>query len=367
MQIIFEIVRKEFLQLIRDRRMLPVVIITPVFLLILFGYAVTTDIKNISWAVIDQDKTFQSRQLLRQFTGTGYFNQPIYIKDLKEAEIMLDKGRANVVINIPPEFQKKIKARRKSAVQVLIDGTDSNSARIIMNYVEGIIQSYNQNLLFGRVIPFGIVFENRIWFNPDLKSVNYMVPGTICQIIFMITIVLTALAIVREKEAGTMELLMVSPIRPYQLIFGKIIPFVAIAMIDTVFIITVGYFWFKVQIAGNLIWLFLSAFIFVVSSLALGILVSTVSRTQQQAMISFMFVQILSVLLSGFMFPIENMPQLVQYVTYIIPLKYFLIAVRGIYMKGTGIFYLQHQIYPLIVIGFFFMSVAIARFKKKMS
>ena len=371
----WQIIRKEFIQMFRDVQMIRLVIIIPVIQLFLFGYVVTTDIKNLETALCDLDKTTASRDLIARFTSSGYFKIVRYADDFDELGTMLDSGDAKVAIGIPVDFEKAIKKGRKEEVLILIDGTNSNTATIAANYAARITETYNSNLVFAKLESLGIRIrgypplesEERIWFNPDLKSVRYMVPGIICVLLMQLLVPLTSMGIVKEKERGTMEQIIVTPIRSIELIIGKTLPFAVLGYINILIIMAIGTFWFDVDIKGSIVLLLLLSGVFMLAALGTGLFISTVSRNRQQAMMTGQFIIVPNLLLSGFMFPIASMPELLQYVTYIIPLRYFLIIVRGIFLKGSGIYELWDQIVPLIIFALVTIVLSAARFRKRLS
>jgi ABC-2 type transport system permease protein len=363
---------KEFRQLRRDPRMLFITFAAPVIQLFLFGYVATFDIKHIELGVYDQDKSFFSRELIRSFTASGHFDLKYYFfseKDLKSAII---NNKVKIAVNIPPNFSKNLKRKSIPKIQFIVDGSDANSATIGLGYAQTVVRDFFRKI--GKGIGRGIAFatqeinvKTRIWYNPDLKSVNFMVPGIIAMILNLEMILLTALAIVKERERGTLEQLIVSPITSAELILGKVLPFIIIAYIDVFTIFLVGRFWFKVPFNGSLPLLLAVCALFLLTSLGQGILISTASRTPRQAMMTVQAIMFPSVLLSGFMFPIANMPVFIQYITYLVPMRYFLEAIRAIFLKGVGINYLWWQIIPLLVFGAIIMVLSIKRFQKKLS
>lgn len=362
---------KEFLQLFRDPRMRAVILIVPVVQLVIFGYAVTTDVSNIKTAVVDMDNSLASRELLSSFAQSGYFNLKRFCKSTKEAETLLDQGDIKVAIIIRHGFQNKITGGKTAPFQILVDGTDSNTARIILSYASKITASVSSKALVKRMgysspVPGGIKLETRTWFNENLKSRNFYVPGVVAILVMLITLLLTSMAVVREKEIGTMEQIIVTPIRPAEFIIGKTLPFALIAFVDIFLIVTVALFWFHVPFRGSFLLLFVSAFFYIMTGLGIGLFISTVSKTQQQAMMGSFFFFFPSVLLSGFMFPIANMPEMIQLLTLLNPLRYFLIIVRGIFLKGSSLEVLWPQIASLAVIGFSAIGLAMARFKKNL-
>jgi ABC-2 type transport system permease protein len=370
-QIIREIIRKELYQIRQDKRMLGVSIMAPILQVLLLGYAATTDIRYSTLVVCDQDQTSDSRTLIREFTNTTYFIEKYRVASPDQINHYIEDGNANIALVIPEGYGRKLLGRETAQVQVILDGTDANTANVLLNYSTQIVQTVSQNILvdaasllkgakIGRVLP-----EPRVWFNPDLQSKNFMVPGVVAMVLMIITMTLTSLGIVKEKEIGTLEQLMVTPIRPYQLILGKLIPFTLIGFVDVSIVMAIAHFWFQVPIVGSLPLLFGLSGIFVLTTLGLGLFISTIAKSQQQAMLIAQFFFFMPFLfLSGFTFPISNMPRLIQLFSYIIPLRYFLEIVRGVFLKGSGMKELWPQVTALLVIGLAIFTLSVKRFHK---
>jgi len=371
---ILHLVRKELLQLRRDPQMLRIVFIAPLFQLFVFGYAVTTDVKHVATALLDQDRSVQSRELAERFVRSGYFDIVRRPEGPAAVDALLDDGDVQVALVIPTGFAADLAAERTARVQLLIDGSDSMTAGMVAGYAGGVAGEYSARVaaerlerLRARVQRVPAVEERtRVWYNPELKSVNYMVPGVLSMILFLVTMLLTSMAIVKEREIGTLEQLVVTPITPGELIVGKTLPYIAIGFIDMLLVLALSTFWFRVPIAGSVALLFALATVFIFTSLGLGLFISTISLTQQQAMMTTFFIMLPSILLSGFMFPIANMPQFIQYVTLLIPLRYFLVIVRGIFLKGNGIAILWPQVAVLLGFGVAILSLAALRFRKRL-
>ncbi len=372
-QVIIEIIRKEFYQIRRDKRMLAVSIIAPIMQVLLLGYAVTTDIKYSNLLVCDMDKTVESRNMVNRFTNTTYFVLQHSLDDIREVDTYIDNAQASIALVIPHGFGGKLLSREPAQVQVIVDGTDANTANILLGYASQIISSYSQAVLaeysgilrgqrIGVVLP-----QPRIWFNPDLRSSNFMVPGVVALVLMIITMTLTSLGIVKEKEIGTLEQLMVTPIKPYQLIIGKLVPFVIIGFMDVLIVLSIARYWFEVPLVGHLGLLFVLSGLFILTTLGLGLFVSTIAKSQQQAMLIAQFFFFMPFMfLSGFSFPIGNMPTAIQYITYLIPLRYFLDIIRGIFLKGAGVNELWPQSLALLVFGVAIFTLSVARFQKKL-
>ncbi len=371
--VILEIMKKEFYQIRRDRKMLVVSIVAPFLQVILLGYAATTDIKNTTMVVCDQDKTQESREFIREFSNSGYFIIRYSVNTPPEVDPYIEDARASIALVIPTGFARDLLGRKTTQVQLVLDGADANSANILLGYATQIISSYSQEIvaqyasrIAGRSVAM-ILPEPRVWFNPDLLSSNFMVPGVVALVLMIITMTLTSLGIVKEKELGTLEQLMVTPIKPYELILGKLIPFSLIAFIDVTIVLAVARFWFKVPLVGSLPLIFALSGLFILTTLGLGLFISTIAKSQQQAMLIAQFFFFMPFLfLGGFAFPIANMPKIIQLFSYLIPLRYFLEILRGIFLKGTGLAELWTQTVALLVIGVVVLTVSVLRFHKKL-
>jgi len=290
-----------------------------------------------------------------------------------QMERLIDSGKAKLGLNIPPGFGRKLVRRDRAAVQAIIDGTNSSSATIIQGYINQINFTYANNFLQKRIELLGINLRDldlldintRIWYNPELKSIRFMVPAIFAQVLMLISMILTTVSIVKEKEKGTLEMLVVTPLRPYELILGKLIPFALVAFTDLTIVFLAATFWFGIIPKGSVLLLFSLGAVFMLTGLGLGVFISTISRTQRQAMMTNVFILAPSFILSGFIFPIANMPYVIQAITYLIPLRYFLVIVREIYLKGNGLRYLWHQALPLLIFGLALLGMSILRFRKK--
>jgi ABC-2 type transport system permease protein len=330
---------------------------------------------------MDLDRSSQSRELKQEFTGTPTFRILAAVSSEAEAQALLDRGSVQAVVRIPAGFENDIKAGRESEVQVLIDGANSNTAAIVANYATTVLNRFNQTLLQGRMkeklvgrtaagpvrlaIP-SLVPETRVWFNAELLSRNYFVPGTMVNIIMLVTLMLTAMAIVREKEIGTMEQIMVTPIRPIELMLGKTLPFALIGMLDMALVVSIALFLFRVPMRGSLLLLAAVSVLFMLSTLGAGLFLSTISNTQQQAMMGAFFFFQPAFMLSGFTFPIRNMPEPVQWLTLLNPMRYFMEIVRGLFLKGSGAAELWPQIAALGAFGVTILFLSALRFHKRL-
>jgi ABC-2 type transport system permease protein len=373
---------KELIQMLRDPRMRALIFVTPVLQLMVFGYALTMDVGDVATAVADFDCTLESRELVRRFEGSGYFRIVRQVADSRELRVLLDRGQARAALQIDPGFATDLKRGRPAAFQLLVDGTDSNTASVVLDYANQIVGQYNleaqQEALARQAVGTAsdarrleprrprMDVQSRTWYNPDLRSRNYYVPGVIANIIMLTCLLLTSMTIVRERELGTMEQLMVTPIRPAELIMGKTIPVALVGLFDVALITTVAVAWFGIPVRGNLLVLLAATALFLLSTIGIGLFISTVSRTQQQAMMSTFFFFQPAVLLSGFVFPIANMPEAIQYLTYLNPMRYFLVVIWGVFLKGTGPAVLWPQMAGLLVLGTAVFTASTLRFGKRL-
>ncbi|HEY6103371.1 MAG TPA: ABC transporter permease [bacterium] len=367
------IIVKEFVQLVRDRRTLLMALLMPVIQLLLFGYAITTDVEHLPTIVLDQSRSQESRALLQRFVNSRYFDIRKTAVNEAEIEREIDHGSSRVGIIIPPDFDDLLLAGRTAQIQVIVDASDPLIARSALSTADAVGQVTSLEIITRRFTRSGIAVtglplevRSRAWYNPDLRSVNFMVPGLLAVILSMLTLMLTAMAIVRERELGTLEQLVATPIRKAELMLGKILPYVVLGYADITLALIIGAYWFKVPIRGSLLLLYGLTLIFYLATLGQGILISTISRTQRQAMQASFFAFLPTILLSGFMFPREGMPVIIQWIGYAIPLTYFLIVVRGIILKGIGFLALLNQIIPLAILGLFFFTVSVVRFQKRL-
>ena len=363
-----QMIIKEFIQVFRDRRMKAIIFVVPLIQLMVFGYAVTTDVNNIPTAVYDLDKSYESRELLKRLESSGYFDILYFVESPEAIKELLDKGKVITAIQMNRGFSADIKKGMKTEVQILLDGTDSNTATIAMNYASRVVAKYAADTGMKHLSssPALLDLRTRAWYNPDLKSRNYNVPGVIALMIMLICLLLTSMAIVREREIGTMEQLMVTPIKPIEFILGKTIPFALIGFFDMFLVAVVGLSWFNIPIRGSIPLLTLGTTIYLLSVLGIGLFISTISKTQQQALMATFLFFAPAVLLSGFMFPIENMPEIIQYGTYLNPLRYFLVILRGIFLKGNGIIILWPQMAALLALGITVITISSLRFTKRL-
>jgi ABC-2 type transport system permease protein len=366
---------KELIQALRDPRMRFFVVFPPIIQLLMYGYAINFDIKNIATAIYDQDRTQESRELIQRFAATDYFDLRYYITHEEQLRDLMDRGRITLAVRIAPDFTRNLRADRPAAVQLIIDGTDSNAALVVARYANTIITDYSQELMQQRLREMGlaeglslpVILEPRAWFNVNLMSRYTYVPGVIAMVVMLVSLMLTALSVVREKEIGTMEQILVTPIRPIEFLMGKTIPFMLISMADVALVTLVGIYWFGVPLRGNPLVLLLGVIFFLFNSVALGLLISTVATTQQQAMMAGTFFLTPAILLSGLVFPIPNMPLAVQYLTFLNPLSYFIIIIQDVFLKGVGLAVLWPQLAGLGLLGLSLLTLSVLRFRERLA
>ena len=366
---------KEFIQIFRDPKMKAIVFVMPILQVLIFGYAVTLDVNHIATGIYDLDNSVVSRELIARFENSGYFDLTDRVDSPQHVRNLIDRGEASAVIQINKGFGSALRAGRPAELQLIVDGSDSNTAGVVLDYSAKIVGQFSQVVLINRftrvngafLMPGRVVLETRTWFNENLESRNFYVPGVIAIVVMLITLMLTSMAVVREKEIGTIEQIMVTPITSAEFILGKTLPFALIGFANVVLVALIGVFWFGVPIRGSLLMLFFATGLYLLTTLGVGLLISTQSRTQQQAMMSAFFFYFPAVLLSGFMFPIANMPQVIQWLTYVNPLRYFLVIIRGIFLKGIGPEVLWPQMIGLAVLGVATLWLATKRFQKTLA
>jgi ABC-2 type transport system permease protein len=370
---LLSIIRKEFIQIFRDPRTLILIILMPIMQLFLLGYAATTDVKNISLAVWDQSQSTQSRELLDAFRAANYFSIDYAVYSADEYKDLIESGRIRAALIIPPDYEQRL-IEGKAQVSLVLDGSDATVGGTALSTAKLIGQSYStrilteQAALTGRPSSFNPPLDVRtqVWYNPDLIQAYFNVPGVIGMILYFITALLTASSIVRERERGTIEQLIVTPIRSWELVVGKLLPYTILAFIDTLEILIIGHWWFKVPIRGDIGLIFALSGLFIISSLGIGLFASTIANTQQEAFITVMVTMLPTIFLSGFFFPIEAMPEFLQWVSAIIPLRYFLVIIRALLLKGVGAAALQNEIIALVIFAVVIMGAAAARFRKRL-
>ena len=366
------LVWKEFLELRMNPRLFGVVVVAPIIQLTLLGYAATTDIRDVPIVIADGDRTAQSRELASRFEASTNFNVVATVTTVSEIEPYLERGTAWLALSVPAGYGAALARRIPATVQVIADGTDANSTTVALGHATSLIGGYAQDLVAaaapGDPAAPPLEARIRIWYNPRLESRFFMIPGVLALVLLVVTANLAAMAVVREKELGTLEQLNVTPLRRWELIVGKLLPYGLIAMVDVLLVVAVAVGWFEIPLRGSLLLLLSMSLVYVLSTLALGLFISTISETQQQAMMTSTFFFLTPMLyLSGFIFPIENMPAIIQRATYLIPLRYFLVIVRGIFLKGIGLELLWPQAAALAAWGAGMLTLAVLRSRKRIA
>jgi len=370
---IFSIVRKEFVQIFRDPRTLALIIVMPIIQLFLLGYAATTDVRNIPMAVLDQNQSSQSRELLDAFRAADYFRIDYYVNSTEEYQKLIESGKIRAALVIPPDYDSQL-LDGKAQVLFVLDGSDGSVGATALSTARLIGQSYATKVLEQQMtlrsssaLPAPpLEVRTQVWYNPDFRSAYFMIPGVIGMILSFITTILTATTIVRERERGTIEQLIVTPIRSWELIVGKLLPYVILAFIETFEILIIGHLAFAVPVRGSLLLITLASGLFLMSSLGIGLFASTVANTQQEAMLTVMMFNLPMIFLSGFFFPIQAMPKFLQLVSYAIPLRYYLVVIRALMIKGVGFAAVQSEIISLTIFGVVIMGAAAMRFRKRL-
>ncbi len=352
------------------------VLVFPMMMLVLYGFGIRYDVKSVPMSVLNQDGSSKSRQYIERFEHSPYFNLKRQVSSYRELQEDINGGETRIGLVVPPDFSERLTSNREASVQVIVDGADSNTATIAMNYVHAITQEYSRSVLMQQMDAFlrrtnvpvqAIEMESRIWFNPNLESVQFIVPGIIAIIMMMVGTVLTAITIVREKEQGTIEQIVSSPIGRYEMMIGKVMPYAALSYLDFLLIVLASRFLFHVTIKGSLMLLLITAFFYLIGVLGIGILISTSTQSQISAMLTAIVASMLpSVLLSGFIFPIQQMPAILQAITAVVPARYFIEILRDIYLKGLGLESFWRETLYIILFGFVTISLAAHRFQKKL-
>ena len=368
---VVHMIRKEFLELRQDPRLFGLVIMAPLLQLTMLGYAASTDVRDIPVLVVDQDQSARSRDLITRFEASQNFVVVDSVSSLADIDGYLDGGRAWMALVIPADYEEHIRTGQPASVQVVADGTDANSTNVALGYAGALVASYARELAAstGRVAGRPLIQADiRVWFNPSMESRDFMIPGILALVLLVVTVNLSAMAIVREKELGTLEQLNVTPLARWELIAGKLLPYAVLGMLDVFLVIAVAVGWFEVPLRGSIVLLLGMCLVYLLSTLGLGLFVSTISNTQQQAMMTSSFFFLLPMIfLSGFIFPIENMPDWIQPATYLIPLRYFLVILRGIFLKGVGLEVLWPQALALLAWGVAILTLATLRSNKRLA
>lgn len=370
------LMRKEFLQIIRDPRTFITALVNPLMMLFLYGYGLSTDIKDVRLGVIDWSHTQESRNLHRAFTSSGYFVDAFGTDRYEDLGKALDDRQIQLGLVIPADFARRTQSGQATSVQIIVDGSDPTTATTVSGYASAIVGLYSNSVLEQVVERHGatigssgvpIDLRPRVWYNEDLVSIDFIVPGVIVIVLMMTTASLTASTVARERERGSIEQIVASPVKPYELMIGKTAAYVVLALLDVALVVVIGHFWFGVPIKGSLLLFALGSLLFVTSALGIGLLASAGAKTQRAAQTSVMlFTMLPSIILSGFVFPISSMPAGVQVFTWLIPARYFMVIVRGIFLKGSGFVDLWQQIWPMAILCFVLMAASIATFKKRL-
>lgn len=368
------LIRKEFIQITRDIRTLALIIVIPILQLFLLGYSATNDVRNVPLAVFDQDRTPASRSLLDAYRAADYFSLDFMVNSESDLRELIEIGKARVGLIIPPDYSENIQGSGQAHVAFILDGSDPSVAATALSASQLIGQAFSTKVQIERLTRMGmniaqtrpLEVHTQVWYNPDLEDAYFMVPGIIGMILYAITSIVTANSIVRERERGTIEQLIVTPIRPWELVIGKILPYVILALFNTLEVIVIGSVWFKVPIRGSIILILALSSLFLLSSLGIGLLASATANTQQEAMLTVWMTMLPAIFLSGFFFPLDAMPKFLQWVSYLMPLRYYLRIIRALLLKGTGVYALRQDIIALVVFGIGLMALAAVQFRKRL-
>ena len=373
MHVLWRVIVKEFLQIRRDRRMIPVIFVAPVVQILVFGFAVNTDVTDVLTVLVDQDRSAASRELVSRFVHSGYFELVATEQRADAVDRWLVTSRAQMGLVVPPGFGTALASGRQAALQIIADGTDAASANVALGYAGALARDFGAEVqarrLRGAALPAAgqARLVPRVFYNPDLKSRWFYVPAVLAMILMIMTMLLSAMGVVREKEIGTMEQIIVTPIRPWQLLVGKLAPFALIGVVQMCLATAVAVYGFRVPLRGSFLLLVGLTLLFILSTLGLGLFTSTIAQNQQQAMMAATFAAMVPmVYLSGLIFPIENMPPAIQAVTYAIPLRYYAEIIRGVFLRGSGIDVLWREALALLGMGVAIMTVASLRFRKRL-
>jgi ABC-2 type transport system permease protein len=367
------IIRKEFIQLFRDKRLLAMILVLPLVQMILLGYAFNSDIRNLQLAVFDQSHSAEGRALLDAYQASDYFQLSYSVSSDDEVRDLIEKGLVTAALIIPPDYADQL-LRGQAKVALILDGSDASKTTTALSAAQLIAQNHATEVLMqkagrsaiGSKLQLPFEMHTTVWYNPDMVSSYFMIPGVIGMILFAITAILTATAVVRERERGTIEQLIVTPIRPWELIVGKVTPYIALSLFDTFEVIAMGHWWFGVPVRGSLLMIALLSALFLLSGLGIGLFASTVANTQQEAMLTVFMTLLPGIFLSGFLFPIDNMPGWLQGLSYLIPLRYFLRIIRVLLLKGVGLSSIRGDVIAMALFGVLIMGAAARRFRKRL-
>jgi ABC-2 type transport system permease protein len=371
---LFSLIRKEFIQISRDPRTVIIVLVIPVVQLFLLGYAATSDVRNVPLAVFDQDRGPAARALLDAYRAADYFRLTYDVDSEAELRGLIDRGRARVGLIIPPDYGDQLARGGSAQVAFVLDGSDPTIASTALSAAQFIGQAHATEIMAERLARRGAAFSlqppvevhTQVWYNPDLRTPFFMIPGVIGMILYALTALLTATAIVRERERGTIEQLIVTPIRSWELVVGKLLPYVALALLNTVEVLAIGAWWFRVPVRGDILLIMGVSTLFLMSGLGIGLLASTIANTQQEAMLTVWLTLLPGIFLSGFFFPLEAMPALLRWISYAIPLRYYLVIIRSLLLKGIGLAEIQNEVIALALFGLVIMGAAAFRFRKRL-
>lgn len=370
---LLSIIRKEFIQIFRDPRTLAMIVVIPIMQLFLLGYSATNDVRNVPLAVLDRSQSVESRALLDSYRAADYFHVAYAVDSEAEIEDLILAGKARAAVVIPPDYAQRL-AEGDAQIAFILDGSDPTSASTALAASQLIGQAHASKILLQKFELSGINLRiqppvevrTTVWFNPDLISAHFMIPGVIGMILYAIAAILTATSVVRERERGTIEQLIVTPIRPWELIVGKLTPYVVLGFFNTIEVLTVGHWWFGVPIRGNLGLIILLSGVFLVTGLGIGLLASTIANTQQEAMLTVWMTLLPSIFLSGFFFPLEAMPKVLQWLSYLMPLRYYLVIIRALLLKGVGLDKIQFDVIAMTLFAIGIMTLAALRFRKRL-
>jgi ABC-2 type transport system permease protein len=368
------LIRKEFIQIFRDPRTLALILIIPVMQLFLLGYSATNDVRNVPMAVFDQDRGPAARSLLDAFRAADYFRLDYEVGSEDQLRALIDDGTARVGLIIPPDYSDQVLGNGSAEVAFVLDGSDPTVASTALSSAQMIVQNHSTQITIERLVRQGrpsalespVTISAQVWYNPDLVSAYFMIPGVIAMILYTLTSILTANAIVRERERGTIEQLIVTPIRPWELVVGKILPYVILAFIMMIEVLAIGHYWFGVPVRGSLSLIAGISGLFLLTSLGIGLLASTFANTQQEAMLIVWMLLLPSLFLSGFFFPLEAMPQVLQWLSYVVPLRYYLVVIRSLLLKDVSLAAIQSNVIALAIFGAILMTAASLRFRKRL-
>jgi len=372
---LYHMMAKEFIQVWRDKKLRFFLFVPPLVQLIIYGYTINFDIKHIHTAILDEDNSADSRTLRFRFIASEYFRVSHFVTTPQELRHLIDKSEITLALHIPYDYSRQLTLGRSGPLQLIVDATDSNAALVVTRYVNSILEDYSQEILEHRLNRAGlqgrftppVVVRHRAWFNPNLSSRYSFVPGVIAMVVMLVSLMLTALSVVREREIGTMEQILVTPLRPVEFMLGKTIPFVLISLLLVALVTLLAVFWFEVPFQGSVLVLGVGTLAFLFNSVGLGLFISTLSSTQQQAMMAGTFLLTPAIMLSGLVFPIANMPIIFQYLTYLNPLRYFIIVLQGLFLKGLGFAALWDQMAAMAALGSIMLTLSVLRFRRRLA